>query len=45
MEGSGPWQLLYVRHESDEQGSYLAIALRRFEKAEPWIDEVRRSLR
>ena len=29
MEGSGPWEVLHFREESDETGTYLAAALRR----------------
>ena len=45
MEGSEPWQVLFVRRESDEQGIYTAIALKRFEKAPTWVDAVRRRFR
>lgn len=46
MQGSAPWQVLHFRAESDESGSYVAIALRQFEKgkAPPWVKVVRRSL-
>lgn len=27
-EGSGPWQVLYFRQESDESGPYVAVGLR-----------------
>jgi hypothetical protein len=45
LEGSGPWQVLFVRRESDEQGIYTAIALKRFEKTPAWVDTVRQSLK
>ena len=45
LEGSGPWQVLYVRRESDEQGIYTAIALKQFEKAPVWFSSVRQRLR
>jgi hypothetical protein len=43
MQGSGPWEILHFRAESDESGGYVAIALRQFEagKAPPWVKAVR----
>ncbi len=39
MQGSGPWEVLHFRTESDEFGGYVAVALRQFEKgkAPPWV--------
>ena len=45
LEVSGPWQVLDIRNESDEQGIYTAIALRRFEKAPAWVGLVRQNVR
>jgi hypothetical protein len=45
LEASGPWEVLFVRRESDEQGVYIAVALRRFEKAPAWVGTLRQSLR
>lgn len=42
MQGSGVWELVYVRLESDEQGQYTAIALRLPAKRPAWVDIVRR---
>lgn len=37
MEGSGPWEILYFRNESDETGMYVAIALRLLAAIPPWV--------
>jgi hypothetical protein len=42
MQGSGPWQVLHFRTESDELGTYVAIALRQFEKPPAWVKTIRR---
>lgn len=46
MQGSGPWELLHFRIESDDSGHYVAVALRRFEKgkAPQWVKSLRSSL-
>ncbi|HEU0047125.1 MAG TPA: hypothetical protein VFQ43_05935 [Nitrososphaera sp.] len=39
MQGSGFWEVLHFRRESDESGPYIAVALRQFEntdKLPPW---------
>jgi hypothetical protein len=43
MQGSGPWEILHFRAESDESGGYTAIALRQFETAKtpPWVKGLR----
>jgi len=42
MEGSGPWEILYFRNESDETGTYVAIALRLLAESPPWVQFQRR---
>lgn len=37
MEGSGPWEILYFRNESDETGTYLALALRHLPEPPAWV--------
>jgi len=48
MQGSGPWEVLHFRIESDESGTgpYVAVALRQFEKgrAPLWVKSLRSSL-
>ena len=46
MQGSGPWEVLHFRIESDGSGPYVAVALRRFEKARAplWVKSLRSSL-
>lgn len=44
MQGSGPWEVLHFRAESDESGGYVAVALRQFDKgkAPAWVKTVRK---
>jgi hypothetical protein len=42
MEGSGLWEVLHFRNESDETGLYVAVALRYFPRTYPWIEAQRR---
>jgi len=46
MQGSGPWDVLHFRIESDESGPYVAVALRQFEKGKAplWVRSLRSSL-
>ena len=48
MRGSGPWEVLHFRIESDESetGPYVAVALRQFEKGKAplWVKSLRSSL-
>lgn len=46
MQGSGPWEVLHFRIESDESGPYVAVALHRFEKGKAplWVNSLRSSL-
>lgn len=43
MQGSGPWEVLHFRAESDESGAYVAVALRQFDKGKTpaWVKLVR----
>lgn len=47
MQGSGAWEVLHFRIESDESGAYVAVALRQFEKGKAplWVKSLRSSLR
>ena len=44
MQGSGPWEVLHFRPESDESGPYVAVALREFpkDKAPAWVGHLRK---
>ena len=44
MQGSGPWEVLHFRPESDETGPYVAVALREFpkDKAPAWVASLRK---
>ncbi len=44
MQGSGPWEVLHFRTESDESGPYVAVALRQFDKGKvpSWVATVRK---
>ena len=46
MQGSGPWEVLHFRSESNESGPYVAVALRQFEKGKtpPWVKSLQSSL-
>jgi len=48
MQGSGPWEVLHFRIESNDSGTapYVAVALRLFEKgrAPIWVKSLRSSL-
>jgi hypothetical protein len=46
MQGSGPWEVLHFRPESDESGPYVAVALRQFEKGKVpnWVRAVQKKL-
>lgn len=46
MQGSGAWEVLHFRAESDESGPYVAIALREISKAKtpPWVIVTRQRL-
>src|SRR5215468_5787039 len=46
MQGSGPWEVLHFRIESNESGPYVAVALRQFEKGKtpPWVKSLQSSL-
>lgn len=48
MQGSGPWEVLHFRIESDESatGPYVAVALRQFDKGKAplWVKSLRSSL-
>ena len=46
MQGSGPWEVLHFRIESDESGRYVALAVRQFEKGKAplWVKSLRSSL-
>jgi hypothetical protein len=37
MEGSGPWEVLHFRNESDEMGLYVAVALRFMAQKPAWF--------
>ena len=37
MEGSGAWEILHFRNESDESGPYVAVALRFSSKKYLWL--------
>jgi hypothetical protein len=41
MQGSGPWEVLHFRSESDETGPYVAVALKHMSKAPGWLDNQR----
>jgi hypothetical protein len=41
MDGSGLWEVLHFRNESDETGLYVAVALRYVGKTFPWVDQQR----
>ena len=47
MQGSGAWEVLHFRIESDDSGPYVAVALRQFEKGKAplWVKSLRSSLR
>ena len=45
MQGSGPWELLDFRAESNESGPYVAVALREIGKAPPWVGPLQKRLR
>jgi len=42
LQASGPWEVPFVRRESDEQGIYTAVALKRMEKAPAWFVMLRK---
>jgi hypothetical protein len=42
---SGPWRVLDIRRESDDQGPYIAAALRRFEQVPQWVISLRKHMR
>jgi hypothetical protein len=46
MQGSGPWEVLYFRTESDESGPYVAVGLRQFQKDKvpSWVATARKRL-
>jgi hypothetical protein len=44
MDASGAWEVLFVRRESDEQGAYVAVALRLPQKEISWLQQTRRNL-
>ena len=46
MQGSGPWEVLHFRLESDGSERYVAVALRQFEKGKAplWVKSLRSSL-
>jgi hypothetical protein len=37
MDGSGPWEVLHFRNESDESGPYVAVALKFSSKKYLWL--------
>ena len=41
MQGSGPWEILHFRVESDTTGPYLAVALRLMSDPPTWISTAR----
>lgn len=41
MAGSGVWEVLHFRTETDETGPYVAVALRYSSKRYPWVDSQR----
>jgi hypothetical protein len=41
MQGSGLWEVLHYRNESDDTGLYVAVAICYHAKAVPWIDNQR----
>jgi hypothetical protein len=42
MDGSGPWEVLYFRNESDETGTYVAVALRYMAEVPVWVQGQRK---
>ncbi len=45
MQGSGTWEVLHFRAESDESGPYVAVALRQFAQVDPpWVALTRKRL-
>jgi hypothetical protein len=42
VEGSAPWEILYFRNESDETGTYVAVALRYLSETPVWVQGQRK---
>lgn len=43
MQGTGTWEVLFFRTESDSNGVYFAVALRLQPEAPPWVAKMRKS--
>ena len=41
MDGSGAWQVIHFRNESDESGPYVAVALQFSPQPPPWVAKQR----
>ena len=45
MQGSGAWEILHFRIESDEGGTYVAVALRYVAQTPSWVEGARDRLK